>query len=262
MRALLLAAVALLLAATAPAQTYITENLTSDATWTVAGSPYIVQGVISLEAPTTLTINPGVVVKMDSGAHLRTRRNSRITAIGEEGNEILFTSASVAPAAGDWYAVYTREDSTSVFYRCVFEYGQYDLYADRANPAVTNCTLRYASNSGLSCESGSPVVEGCDIIDNYRGVTIYGPDALPGIHGCNLYNNSGYNMYVAGFDPAPRVTINAEDNWWGVDTYLEIDETISISMSSAPYVDVDFDPWLHEVPVEEVSWARVKALYR
>lgn len=66
MRVLLMCALAALAAASSsPAQTYITEDVTADVTWTASGSPYVIQATIFVESPSTLTIEPGVSVEFD-----------------------------------------------------------------------------------------------------------------------------------------------------------------------------------------------------
>lgn len=273
-----------LLAFAAPAltQTYVTENIETDTQWTVAGSPYIVQGSVGLRYSSTLTIDPGVTVKMDALAALSTQSGSSIVAIGTEGDEILFTSNSVTPAPDDWQYLYIRESSTTVFERCIFEYGRYNVYFDRSDATFSHCITRYGDSSGLYVDTCSPLIEGsnitendrgihmsdgspsitgCNITDNSRGIYVDGPDANPVIHGCNIYDNSGDNMYVRDYQDLPKVIIDAESNWWGVDSYLEIHLTINIGPVYAPYVEVDVDPWLHEVPVEATSWGRLKALF-
>jgi parallel beta-helix repeat protein len=283
MKSLLLIAAALATAISASAETYITEDITTNTTWTVAGSPYIVQGVIGVEDPSTLTIEPGVVVKMDSVAHLRPNNGGVLHAVGTEGNEILFTSAQDTPAPNDWWGVVMNRSSASVVSHCIFEYGRYNLYADHSDPTISNCTSRYASTAAFMCEdsspnitdcealdsnqgvrlsgTASPVITGCTLADNVTGVYVNGPDQFPVIHNCNIYDNTSENLYVRGYTELPLVTIDAEDNWWGVDTDVEIEQTINIASSSVGYVEVDYDPWLHEAPVEEVSWGRVKALF-
>lgn len=258
MRILLSVVLVLLAASAGVAQTYITSNITTDTIWDVGGSPYVVQGVISLTFSCTLTIDPGVTVKLDAGAHLRTQNGTSINAVGTYDHPILFTSSSATPAQGDWYSVYLRESPASVFSYCTFEYGQYNLYADRCSSVVSYSTSRYADN-GFTCEHGSLLLDGCDIQDNGRGIRVYGPDSYPVIHNCNIYNNYYDNMYVASYTEEPLVTIDAENNWWGTDVDSEIEAGITISNS--PYVEIDYDPWLHEIPVEAMSWGRVKALF-
>jgi hypothetical protein len=248
----------------ASAQTYITEGISTDTTWSVGGSPYIVQGDISVGGHSTLTIDPGVTVELDILAKLTIQAESFIVAVGEYGNEILFTSHADSPSPGDWQSVYLREAGTqtenSVLTYCIFEFGRYNLYSDRCHPVITSCVSRHASSAGIVCELASPQIADCEIVDNPTGIKVSGPYAYPTIHYCNLYDNYE-NMYVSGYDSDPVAEIHAEDNWWGVDSYLEIGNTITITMSAAPYVTVLYDPWLHEVPVESATWGGIKALF-
>jgi parallel beta-helix repeat protein len=265
------------------AQTQVTDDITATETWTPSGSPYIINHDIYVLAPSTLTIEPGVTVKLDSLAKLRTETNSSIVAVGIEGDEILFTSGADTPAPNDWYAVDVSNSPTSAFTYCIFEYGRYNLYANGgSHVSVSHCTSRHANTAAFMCEDSAPVftecrasdseqglrlsgdafptVTSCTIIDNQIGIYVNGPDANPVIHNCNIHYNQD-NMYVRAYEELPIVTIDAESNWWGTDVDYLIEETIYIAQSSVGYVEVDYDPWLHEAPVEAVSWARVKALY-
>ena len=93
-----------------------------------------------------------------------------------------------------------------------------------------------------------------------NGIVVFGPDSVPVIHDCNLYDNPSGNMYVTAYTVPPMVTIDAENNWWGTDVDAEIANSITIHGLSV-HVEVDYDPWLHETPIEASSWGRIKALF-
>jgi hypothetical protein len=263
MRALLCALALLIASAPAFAQTHVTEHVVSDATWNVAGSPYIVHGEIMVTGPeTTLTIEPGVTVKFDTDAKLSIWSYSHISAVGEPGNEILFTSNADTPSPNDWQSVYAYSAYEAVFTHCVFEYGRYNLYADRCHPTISHCTTRYASSAGIFCEIANPQITDCSIVDNGIGIRLSGVYTLPTIHYCNLYDNNE-NMYLANYQTGQAGgvwEIDARNNWWGVDTFEEIGQTITYA-SSADSVIVLYDPWLTEAPVEAASWGAIKAMF-
>jgi uncharacterized repeat protein (TIGR01451 family) len=71
-------------------------NFTSNQLWTLAGSPYIINGNVQVNNGATLTIDPGVVVKF-SGAHALTvagGTSGTLRAIGTAENKIVFTTTT------------------------------------------------------------------------------------------------------------------------------------------------------------------------
>jgi hypothetical protein len=62
--------------------------------------------------------------------------------------------------------------------------------------------------------------------------------------------------------PAPGVTINAENNWWGTDVEGEIQQEIRDSADNPDiYATVDYTPWWSEQPVDASTWSRIKHLF-
>ena len=74
-------------------------------TWSVAGSPYVVQGDVEIPGGETLVIDPGVTVQFETDAGLSA--NGTLTAVGTTASLIRFTSAQVSPSPGDWEGVET-----------------------------------------------------------------------------------------------------------------------------------------------------------
>jgi len=68
-------------------------------TWALTNSPYIVQGTVNIQEGTTLTIEPGVVIRFAPSASMVVY--GALTAAGTPLETILFTSAS-SPAPGAW----------------------------------------------------------------------------------------------------------------------------------------------------------------
>lgn len=74
----------------------VADNITSDQTWET-GKVYILGGRISVEAPATLTIQEGVVVKGEAGSGanataLVVARGAKINAVGTPSAPIIFTT--------------------------------------------------------------------------------------------------------------------------------------------------------------------------
>ncbi|MBU2528656.1 hypothetical protein KKF70_04635, partial [bacterium] len=72
------------------ANTYVSGTISVNTIWTAGNSPYIVNGNITLNSGVKLEIEPGVVVKFNSGMYLLIY--GKLTAVGEEGKDIVFTS--------------------------------------------------------------------------------------------------------------------------------------------------------------------------
>jgi RHS repeat-associated protein len=101
--AVVLVGVALALAYAEPgrATTHLsTQTLNASTTWTSAGSPYVLDGNVTVAAAVTLTINPGVIVKFNGGTRELTV-NGTLNAVGSSGSLIYFTSLQDDSIGGD-----------------------------------------------------------------------------------------------------------------------------------------------------------------
>ena len=117
------------------ADTNVSGNITTETTWTLTNSPYIVTGTIQVLEGATLTIEPGVIVKFSKNTLLRI--GGELIADGTETQMLTFTSNEPAPSAGDWGPIEFVEDavgstldedgkyiSGSIIKYCWIEYGK------------------------------------------------------------------------------------------------------------------------------------------
>jgi len=70
------------------AQTHIPAGNVSG-TWTTSGSPYLIEGEISITSGQTLTIEPGVLVEFQD--HYKLNVQGQLLALGTENDSICFT---------------------------------------------------------------------------------------------------------------------------------------------------------------------------
>src|SRR5262245_19569894 len=91
------------------AQTNVSGFISTNTTWNLAGSPYIVVGNTLLSHGYILTVDPGVVVKFNDSTALQI--DGELHAIGSFHDRIIFTSNQANPTAGDWGKIQFNDTS-------------------------------------------------------------------------------------------------------------------------------------------------------
>jgi parallel beta-helix repeat protein len=129
------------------AQTNISGNIENNATFTAASSPYIVTGNLNVNAGVTLTVEPGVEVRVNNGLYIQVFGTMNATGA-------TFTS-NTGTTPGAWQGIY-------VSYHYSSEVGAVNL---------DNCIVEYAQS--LFVRKGSLVLSGGTMI---RDLSSYGLD--------------------------------------------------------------------------------------
>jgi len=176
-------------------------------TWTLAGSPYHIDGEITIPNDSTLTVEPGVdVVFM---GHYKFNIQGRILAIGTPTDSIRFT---VEDQGVGWHGVRfintpSANDTSKLLY-CSFKYGTANTGSgdDRCGGAmmirafdkvvVSNCLFEFNMQSGTSW---TPIEAG--------GV-IYVDNASPAISHSTFANNTGTRGSAIVCENSPHATIS------------------------------------------------------
>jgi hypothetical protein len=189
------------------ADTVINANITASATWDLAGSPYIINGNRTISGSTNpvVTVEPGVVVKFNSGATLYIGSTSSssvgggLIVNGTAENPVLFTANSDTPAPGFWNYLRTNVHASTdqvVCNHAIFEYGGsssglWDI--NGGNPQFTNCTFRYSAAYGIYhySSSASATVQGCLFQDNLGYPLHFNADLAYKIGTGNTFVNNG-----------------------------------------------------------------------
>ena len=154
------------------ADTYVSGSITTNTTWTLAGSPYILMGDLSINSGVSLTIDAGVQVRANGMVGITV--NGTLNATGNSGAHVVFTSNAVSPAPGDWQGIYVANggaanlDYTEIRYGGgFFWWGQTasegnhfgDIRKDAAGTVTINhslitqsaaCGLRFDGSSGVN----------------------------------------------------------------------------------------------------------------
>ncbi|MFA4906715.1 MAG: right-handed parallel beta-helix repeat-containing protein [archaeon] len=159
-------------------------SITKDAYWS---GQVITSDNLVLNNGSTLTINPGVNVKVATGKKIIV--NGTLIAQGTSANHIVFTSNSSTPSAGDWYGIRFEDssnDANCILKYCDIKYAQYGVYCNRANPKIENNTLTN-NNYGIYTYFSSPDIKTNSITNNYTG--IYGTNSSPYVYDNKISNN-------------------------------------------------------------------------
>jgi hypothetical protein len=165
-------------------------TISTNTTWTLADSPYIVLGGVYVGAGATLTIEPGVEVRFNAGTWLSPQSGGTLLAEGTAGQPIVFTSNAASPGPGDWRYLY--------FY-------------DGSRVRLSHCSVRYAGGgtAGGSLELHGPDVEirNCRIHDGGDNGLYLHPQAVGGlIADTQIENHALQAMYVERIGHMPALS--------------------------------------------------------
>jgi hypothetical protein len=239
----------------------VSGNIAGNTTWTIGGSPYIIEKLtVEVKNGSTLTIDPGVEIRFAPNTRIVTVAPGSVVAVGAPGDTIVFTSNSGTPTPGDWNSVGIFSSPSSSFERCRFEYAANALYISYSDPPVRKCTFRHC-NIALYLTHASPKVMECwfeppvqySVLSNFS-------DSLPTFSHCNFKANRAINIRLEQYSTFAEIV--AEFNWWGTTNTVFIANTIVDALDGHGQGVVDYAPWLAEVPVEVTTWGRIKALFR
>lgn len=213
------------------AQTIIPAGNVSG-TWTLAGSPYLIQGSIMIPNDSTLTIEPGSTVNFQGTYKLYVQ--GRLLAIGTITDTITFTATNTT---NGWRGIRfdntpTTNDTSKLIY-CKIQYGKSNGTGDDANGGafffkyfskviIFNCRISNNSASeyggGIYCSQSNPIIINNAINNNsaseYGGGVVCRSNSHPTITNNIIFNN--YAFYFGGGiyceNSYPTITDNAITN--------------------------------------------------
>jgi len=175
--------------------------------WTVAGSPYRINGEITVPNDSTLTIEPGVEVV--SMGHYKFNVQGRLLAVGTQQDSIRFTAENTETG---WYGIRFEStpitNDTSRISYCSFKYGK----------ANTGNGLDRCGGGMLISRFDKVVVSNCLFDSNMQsgggwyppegGPAIYAYNASPIVTNSTFTNNSGSKGSAVGCVTCPNAIIS------------------------------------------------------
>ena len=142
----------------APNSTPVCGVISSDATWSLANSPYdVCASGVWVNAGVTLTIEPGVTAQFEEGVGNKLTVQGTLDAIGTDTQPITMTAIVTTP--GSWRgisvdgtvgnpAVINMDNVTLEYGGDSGSYGA-QVYADHADVTITRSLIRYGPGYGL-----------------------------------------------------------------------------------------------------------------
>jgi RHS repeat-associated protein len=194
--------------------TCVSGSIDSNTTWTPGGSPYVLNGQVTVAIGKTLTIAPGVVVKAQSAV---LQVNGTLIAQGQSQTPIVFTSLRddgaggdtnedgerSVPSAGDWYGLqFASTSNGNVLDYVVVQYGGScpsppfcgNVATATSSLTLSNSRLSDSTTNGLRADNAAPIIAS------------------------NIIERSNYGLYLNG--SAAQVTGNRiRDNATGVGVF-------------------------------------------
>jgi len=217
-------------------------TITGSVTWTAAGSPYIVQGSVTVADTGQLTIEPGVEVRFGDNVYLWV--SGRLVAEGGATAPITFTTASTTTVVpGRWYFIRFASGSSGVMRRCVVNSAGAANYAalwiESSNVVVEDCRIHHNAGAGAYVVGSAPTLAGNAIYLN-GGPGLVTSNSQPILRGNLFYRNAGFGIR----NDTPARTVNARQQAWGHPTGPYHPSRNPMGLGDRVSDGVDFEPWL------------------
>lgn len=145
--------------------TDVVSDITSDTTWTLAGSPYLVKQSVSIISGSTLTVQAGVVIEFTGYFSLSVL--GTIIVGGTPADKVIFTYDSPTPSPGSWEGIRFLADSndsgSSITSASIF-YATTGLFLDQSSPVMDNVEISSSLRKGISLYHSSPLIKNSKIL--------------------------------------------------------------------------------------------------
>jgi beta propeller repeat protein len=236
--------------------TTVSNHVFTDTTWDLAHSSYFVTTVIAVDNLATLTIEPGVEVKFDSGAGLDVGPVSggNLIAQGTVDQPIQFVSNESLQRPGDWEQILLRTGASHIQYVEV-RHSKFGIYQKIAPFDISHSLFKDNIWGATFANGSSPQVNSNTFIGNLNGdcLIISGVDggtpyvSLPVFRNNYFLSSPVWKLYslFTTADDLSAYTIDAGNNDWGTSDTNTIEQWIWDSNDTgnefAP--QVDFQPF-------------------
>jgi hypothetical protein len=219
-------------AAAARADTIIPGGSIINQTWTTSGSPYVIQGDITVPAGAFLTIQPGVTVQvatfdvLASGfdtSRVEINVKGTLTIAGTDASPVTI-QAQTGIVAGSWWGMYVDPTATSASVTGVVIRHAINGIVSNAPASVlqvTGATVNTCQSSGIAVNAGSPTLSrltmsGCSVgvsvggaatatiqnstmfLNSTAGIQVDSATGTTSIIGCTVDTNASFGVRTTG----------------------------------------------------------------
>ena len=190
------------------------DQISQDSLWKNWPAPYVVSSTVSVYKDTTtastLTIEPGTVLKLDSPINIGSSggaQKGKLVARGTADSHITFTRSA---ASGYWGSslygsinFYSNAGDGAIALEYADIQHAYSAIFTSSSPIIRNSTFIDLSGDGFSLNSSNPILDTVTL-SNYGNRSIYLGYSSPTVTNCNLTNT---NVNGNGIDGTGTPTI-------------------------------------------------------
>jgi uncharacterized protein (TIGR03382 family) len=216
----------------AEAGTTITGGNIIDQTWTVADSPYLVEGDITIPVGSTLTIESGVEVDLAQGDMQQSGYSTSQIEITVHGT-LRIEGTAAAPVkmlggeSGGWYGIVVTGDATAVqLDHVVLANPSIGLRTEAAAGVISSFDLDIedASGYGVWATGGAVALDGLTVNQANIGVLVDGPSTGVVVTNC-IVDHTNYGLEIEGSGPVAIMVTNCTFDHNGVGVWNTVSST-------------------------------------
>jgi parallel beta-helix repeat protein len=184
---------------TAVATTVPGGDIMINMTWDIGGSPWIIEGDVYVKNESTLTIDPGVVVKFNGtggdkyGLYIS---NGTLLAHGDSSARIWFTAYN-STEAENWTGIQVDALGRVEMDHCNITYAKYALTVyDAPNNTISNTNISDGYDGIRLYNSQNNTISNTSVSDNWNNGIFLSESWNTTVQNCNIFGNFWHGVHL------------------------------------------------------------------